>query len=93
MHLTTGIVTSDQPTQRRCGRQSPQWSGLALDALELNHTHLKELLMERERIEMSCFKVRRILVKAGVNSPRPVTSPCRCRTRSCTRTGPWCRHL
>ena len=30
--------------------------------------------MERERIEMSCSTVRHILVKAGVNGPRPVTS-------------------
>ena len=35
-----------------------------------NHTHLPELLMEREGIDLSCSTVRRILVSAGVDSPR-----------------------
>ena len=35
-----------------------------------NHTHLTELLMEREGIDLSRSTVRRILVGAGVDSPR-----------------------
>ena len=36
----------------------------------LNHTHLSELLAEREGVTLSLPTVRRILVRAGVNSPR-----------------------
>ena len=35
-----------------------------------NHTHLSELLREREGIEIARSTLRRILVEAGVNSPR-----------------------
>ena len=35
-----------------------------------NHTHLIELLREREGIDLSRPTVRRILVKAGIGSPR-----------------------
>ena len=35
-----------------------------------NHTHLTELLGEREGINLSRPTVRRILVKAGIGSPR-----------------------
>ena len=35
-----------------------------------NHTHLTELLREREGINLSRPTVRRILVKAGIGSPR-----------------------
>ena len=35
-----------------------------------NHTHLTELLMEREAIDLSRSTVRRILVSAGMDSPR-----------------------
>ena len=35
-----------------------------------NHTHLTELLMEREGIDLSRSTVRRILVGAGMDSPR-----------------------
>ena len=34
-----------------------------------NHTHLTELLMEREGIDLSRSTVRRILVSAGMDSP------------------------
>ena len=37
----------------------------------LNHTHLTELLAEREGVAMSRSTVRRILLAAGVRSPRP----------------------
>ena len=35
-----------------------------------NHTHLTELLRERESIDLSRSTVRRILTKAGIGSPR-----------------------
>ena len=35
-----------------------------------NHTHLTELLREREGIDLSRPSVRRILVKAGIDTPR-----------------------
>ena len=35
-----------------------------------NHTHLTELLREREGIDLSRPMVRRILTKAGIGSPR-----------------------
>ena len=35
-----------------------------------NHTHLTELLRDREGIDLSCPTLRRILVKAGIGSPR-----------------------
>ena len=40
-----------------------------------NHTHLTELLREREGIDLSRPAVRRILVKAGIGSPRSRHSP------------------
>ena len=36
----------------------------------VNHTHLSELLRDREGIEIGRTTLRRILVKAGLNSPR-----------------------
>ena len=40
-----------------------------------NHTHLTELLMEREGIDLSRSTVRRILVSAGMDSPPPPRPP------------------
>ena len=40
-----------------------------------NHTHLSELLMEREGIALSRSTVRRIALSAGVRSPRRRRSP------------------
>ena len=40
-----------------------------------NHTHLTELLSEREGIDLSRPTVRRILTRAGVASPRSRRSP------------------
>ena len=40
-----------------------------------NHSHLTELLREREGIDLSRPTVRRILVKAGMGSPRSRRSP------------------
>ena len=41
----------------------------------VNHTHLTELLIEREGIDPSWPTVRRILTKAGIGSPRSRRSP------------------
>ena len=40
-----------------------------------NHTHLTELLSEREGIDLSRPTVRRILTRAGIGSPRSRRSP------------------
>ena len=40
-----------------------------------NHTHLSELLREREGIDIARSTLRRILVEAGVNSPRSRRPP------------------
>ena len=41
----------------------------------LNHTHLTEMLSEREGIDLSRSTVRRILLAGGVRSPRPRRAP------------------
>ena len=41
----------------------------------VNHTHLSELLREREGIDIGRSTLRRILVNAGVNSPRQRRPP------------------
>lgn len=41
----------------------------------LNHTHLTEVLSEREGIDLSRSTVRRILLEGGVRSPRPRRAP------------------
>ena len=49
---------------------------LAMERYEgANHTHLTELLSEREGIDLSRPTVRRILTKAGIGSPRSRRSP------------------
>ena len=40
-----------------------------------NHTHLSELLSERERIDIGRSTLRRILVNAGLSSPRSRRPP------------------
>ena len=52
-----------------------------------NHTHLTELLREREGIDLSRPAVRRILVKAGIGSPRSTVSG----VGACLRKACWCR--
>ena len=54
----------------------------------LNHTHLTELLAEREGVMLSRPTVRRILVRAGVNSPRQRRPPRhRCRRQRMPQEG------
>ena len=42
----------------------------------VNHTHLSELLLEREGITISRSTLRRLLIGAGLPSPRRGRSPC-----------------
>jgi transposase len=54
----------------------------------VNHTHLSELLAERERILMSRSTLRRILVEAGLPSPRRRRPPRhRCRRQRMPQEG------
>ena len=58
-------TTTDTGTQRRVRELAEgPYAGL-------NHTHLTELLSEREGIDLSRSTVRRILMAGGVRSPRP----------------------
>ena len=54
----------------------------------INHTHLTELLSEREGVMLSRPTVRRILVRAGLSSPRPRRPPRhRCRRQRMPQEG------
>ena len=67
------------------GRRAPNAtpSALATDVIRLarsryagvNHTHLSELLREREGIDIGRDTLRKILTNAGVNSPRQRRPP------------------
>ena len=60
---------------------------------EANHTHLSELLREREGIEIGRTTLRRILTSAGLRSPRHRRPP-RHRVRpgsGCPARACWCR--
>ena len=69
------------PRGRRAPNATPH--ALAADVVHLartryagvNHTHLSELLSERERIDISRSTLRRILVNAGLSSPRSRRPP------------------
>ena len=57
-----------------------------------NHTHLTELLREREGIDVSRPTLRRILAKAGIGSPSSRRSPQhRFRRRRMPQQACWCR--
>ena len=56
-----------------------------------NHTHLTELLREREGIDLSRPTLRRILVKAGIGSPRAAPSNTASGAGACPRRACWCR--
>ena len=57
-----------------------------------NHSHFTELLPEREGIDLSRPTVRRILVKAGIGSPRSRRfQQHRFRRRHMPSRGCWCR--
>jgi transposase len=54
----------------------------------VNHTHLTELLADRERVTLSRSTVRRLLVGAGMPSPRHRRPPChRCRRQRMPQEG------
>ena len=53
-----------------------------------NHTHFTEMLAEREGIFLSRSTVRRLLVGAGISSPRHLRPPChRCRRERMPQQG------
>jgi len=55
---------------------------------DINHTHLTELLAEREGVKLSRPTVRRILLRSGVNSPRRRRPPRhRCRRERMPQEG------
>jgi transposase len=55
---------------------------------DINHTHLTELLTEREGLRLSRPTVRRILVRAGLSSPRQRRPPQhRCRRQRMPQEG------
>ena len=58
-----------------------------------NHTHLTELLQEREGIDLSRPTVRRILTKAGIGSPLAAAAPSSTVSGAgaCHRRACWCR--
>ena len=61
---------ADRPTPRRRTKMTYVVQLARTRYAGTNHTHLTELLMEREGIDLSRSTVRRILVSAGVDSPR-----------------------
>ena len=58
-----------------------------------NHTHLTELLRERESIDLSRPTVRRILTKAGIGSVLAAAAPSNTGSGAgaCPRRACWCR--
>ena len=68
--LLTAIEVLDRPTLHRT-RWRPTWCfWRGPDTRGVNHTHLSELLREREGIDIGRNTLRKILTDAGVNSPR-----------------------
>ena len=65
----TPSTTTDTGTQQRVRELA---EGLYAD---FNHTHLTEVLSEREGIDLSRSTVRRILLASGIGSPRPRRAP------------------
>lgn len=65
----TPTITTDPAIRDRVSK-------LAKDTYAgLNHTHLTELLAEREGIDLSRSTVRRILLSSGIKSPRKRRAP------------------
>ena len=75
------VALADGNRGRRPHNAVPETSAAAVVKLAsngyagANHTHFTELLREREDIDLSRPTVRRILVKAGMGSPRSRRSP------------------
>lgn len=68
-------TTTDTSTQRRVRELA---EGPYMD---LNHSHLTEMLSEKEGMSLSRSTVRRILLSGGLRSPRPRRAPRRFRRR------------
>ena len=74
--MPTGIVTGRHP-MRLSPEVRAQVIALARERYTgFNHTHFTELLAEREGISLSRSTVRRLLVGAGIASPRHRHPPC-----------------
>ena len=74
-------ATSEETRQRVITLARSQYAGM-------NHTHLTELLVEREALTLSRSTVRNILVGAGLASPRHRRSPRhRCRRERMPQEG------
>lgn len=74
-------ATSEETRQRVIGLAGTRYAGV-------NHTHLTELLEEREEIALSRSTVRNILVGAGIASPRHRRPPQhRCRRERMPQEG------
>ena len=87
--MATGAVGLTTPSRnsrltRWCGRAAPGTTGT-------NHSHLTELLREREGIDLGRPSVRRILAKAGIGSPRSRRSRQHRVRRPCPRRECCCR--
>jgi len=74
-------ATSDETRQRVITLASTRYAGF-------NHTHLTELLAEREGITLARSTVRQLLADAGIPSPRHRRPPChRCRRERMPQQG------
>ena len=71
----TATVT-DQPTTRSIPPSRPEWSSWPeMSYKGFNHQHLTEMLAENDGIHLSRPTVRRILLQAGISSPRRRRAP------------------
>ena len=67
--MVTATTAAGRPTQLPMPWQQ-MWFHLARTRYaRANHTHLSELLSEREGIDIGRSTLRRILVNAGLSSP------------------------
>ena len=66
----TVIVAAGHSTQHPSPLQLPWFTWLVTRYAGANHTHLSELLSERDGIDIGRTTLRRILVNAGLSSPR-----------------------
>ena len=69
-HSPTVIEVVERPMQYRRQRRPLCCIWRAHGIREVNHTHMSELLSEREGIDITRSTLRRLLVNAGENSPR-----------------------
>ena len=73
--LLTATEVADLPTLHRKGMADAVVRLARTKYTGVNHTHLSELLGEREGIEIGRSTLHRLLVSAGVSSPRSRRPP------------------